>query len=470
MESPLAMESAQNPEEPSAASYGLRPHILSPLETLAQSISTIAPCTTPPLTIPLVFALAGNGTWLAYALALAGLFLIALCIAAFARDSASPGSLYVYTRNTLPPAFSAVSAWALLFAYITTASSVTGGFIVYSYVLLKDFGLTSLTPHTPAVLLATLCAGGSAAIAYRDIKISAQLMLWIEVVSVCLITLVVGLVLLKHGPHLDRPQFTLQGASTSGIRLGMMLAIFSFVGFESATTLGAEARNPLKTIPRAVIRSAALAGIFFVVSAYGEVLGFRSAPMAFNQNPAPMTYLATQSGIGWVGRIIDLGVLVSMFAATLGCVIAAARVLMLMAHNGLAHKGLTKTHEVNDTPGIAGLVTGLLALAPVAFLALRHKSPDDIYGWMGTLAVFGFLTAYALVAIALPVHLKRTRRLHTGWVLLSIAATGAVLLAVFGTLYPIPDAPYRYFPYLYAAYLACGLLWYLICERRKQIA
>src|SRR5882757_622467 len=84
-----------------STSYGLRRHVLSPLEVLAQSVSMIAPCTPPPLTIPLVFALAGNGTWLAYAFAMGAMTLMAFCIAAFARDSASPGSLYVYTRSTL---------------------------------------------------------------------------------------------------------------------------------------------------------------------------------------------------------------------------------------------------------------------------------------------------------------------------------------------------------------------------------
>src|SRR5882724_4406945 len=49
--------------------YGLRRGVLSPMETLAQSVSTIAPTTTPAATIPLVCALAGNGTWLAYLLA-----------------------------------------------------------------------------------------------------------------------------------------------------------------------------------------------------------------------------------------------------------------------------------------------------------------------------------------------------------------------------------------------------------------
>ncbi len=74
------------------ANYGLRREILSPMETLAQSVSTMAPTTTPAATIPLVCALAGNGTWLAYVLATVAVL-----------HSASPGSLYTYASMTLPP-------------------------------------------------------------------------------------------------------------------------------------------------------------------------------------------------------------------------------------------------------------------------------------------------------------------------------------------------------------------------------
>ena len=99
-------------------------------------------------------------------------------------------------------------------------------------------------------------------------------MLWIEAASVSVIVIVVVLVLVRHGWHMDRDELHLRGMTGSGLRLGLVLALFSFVGFESATTLGAEARNPLKTIPRAVIQSAVLAGAFFTVCAYAEVLGF----------------------------------------------------------------------------------------------------------------------------------------------------------------------------------------------------
>src|SRR6202451_2881668 len=316
--------------------YGLRRGILSPMETLAQSVSTIAPTTTPAATIPLVCALAGNGTWLAYVLATIAVLLVALCIARYARQSASPGSLYTYASMTLPPWLGATVAWSLLLAYVATGSSVIGGFYHYANLLLQDG-----TRHVYfSVLLSILVTGISIWIAYRDVKISARLMLWIEAASVTVIVIVVTLLLLRQGWHWDADQLHLHGMTGSGLRLGLVLALFSFVGFESATTLGSEARNPLKAIPRAVISSAILAGAFFTICAYAEVLGFHTVGQDLGESPATMSLLARVAGVPVLGLLIDIGALVSLFAGTLACITAAARVLLLMAHNGLAHGSL----------------------------------------------------------------------------------------------------------------------------------
>src|SRR5208282_4003932 len=221
----------------STADYGLRRGILSPMETLAQSVSTIAPTTTPAATIPLVCALAGNGTWLAYVLATVAVLLVALCISRYARHSSSPGSLYAYASMTLPPWLSATVAWSLLLAYVATGSSVIGGFYHYANLLMHR-----APGHVySSVLLALLVTGISIWIACRDVKISARLMLWIEAVSVTVILIVVILLLVRHGWNWDWDQLHLRGMTGSGLRLGLVLALFSFVGFESATTLGSEA-------------------------------------------------------------------------------------------------------------------------------------------------------------------------------------------------------------------------------------
>ncbi len=437
------------------AATGLRANILSPTETLAQSISTIAPTTTPAMTIPLVFAMAGNGTWLAYVFAMGAILLIAFCISRFARHTSCSGALYTYATSSLPPWASGAAGWALLLAYTATGASVAGGFVNYANVL-----FVQVTGHPVSTVgLSIFCVVLSTWIAYRDVQVSAQMMLWMEAASVFAISVVMVLLLAKNGVHVDAAQVSLKGVSASGVRLGVVLALFSFVGFESATTLGEEARNPLRTIPRAVIQSAFFAGLFFVLCAYLMTFGMAKAGVDLGKSDAPLHVLANLVGVPILGPIIDVGALVSMFAATLACITAAARVLLRMATNGIAHPLFARTHHRNSTPHLAVLVIGLVTLLPVAILSARGVAGTDIYGWMGSLAVYGFLTTYGLAALALPFYLRRVHTLTRGVLGLSIAASVAILLALAGTLWPVPEAPYNWLPYVYLAYLAVGMGW-----------
>jgi amino acid transporter len=447
--------------------YGLKQHVLSPTQTLAQSISTIAPITTPAITVPLVFALAGNGTWLVYLIALAGILLIAACISRFGRYSASPGSLYKYATESLPPWAGTLAAWSLLLAYIGTGASVAGGFVSYARLL-----LISIPGHAvlPPVVWAVIVVGVSTLVACSDVQVSTRLMLWIEASSALLIGIVLVLVLVRQGLHPDHAQLRLQDVTPGGIRLGLVLALFSFVGFESATTLGHEVKDPLRTIPRAVVLSAVLGGAFFTVSAYTETLGFNSAGLNLGASDAPFHVLSTQSHIPVLGILIDIGVFTSLFACTLACITAAARVMLVMAHNGIAHQRLcADKNSTRNAPVAAVIASGILVLLPVSVLVLRGVSGVDIYGWMGSLATYGFLTAYALACIALPFFLKRRNDLSAGMVALSTAAVLAILLALVGTLYPVPAAPYNRLPYIYLLVLAVGLVWSWL-QRRKQRA
>ncbi len=456
------MEQALAPVAEAPAS-GLRANILSPVETLAQSISTIAPTTSPTMTVPLVFALAGNGTWLAYLLATIAILLIALCISRFARYTSCSGALYTYATVSLPPIAGSIAGWALFLAYIATGAAVAGGFINYANVFLSAFfGRTA-----PTTFLGLLCVAIATAIAYHDVQVSARLMLWIEAASVLSIAVVIALVLWHRGPHTDPPQLHLTGVTPSAVRLGVVMALFSFVGFESATTLGHEAVKPLRTIPRAVIQSAIFCGLFFILCAYVETFGMAAAHQDLGTSSAPLSILANLAGVHALGPLIDFGALVSMFACTLACITAAARVLMRMAHNGLAHRRLSTAHQKNATPASAVLLSGVLTVLPVCALTARGISGIDIYGWMGSLSVYGFMTTYGLAAIGLPIYLKRNHHLTPGTIALSVAATLATLLALAGTLYPVPAAPLNWLPYFYLVYILCGVAWFFLSKRKQ---
>ena len=448
--------------ESTSESYGLHTGVLGPIETLAQSISAVAPSTSPSLTIPLVFALAGNGTWFVYGMATTTILLVGFCVSRFARLSASPGSLYTYTANTLPPIFGVISGWALLLAYLATGASVAGGALYYTNI----FALQILHWTPPAIVTLALVCAAAGYVAYRDVKLSAEMMLWIEVASVSLILIVLAVMPVRFGLHIDMDQLHLKGVSFASLGPALVLAIFSFVGFESATALGTEARDPLRTIPRAVLQCAILVGIFLMLCSYSEVLGFSGESARLSESTSPLHHLAEKEGLGPLGVAMDFGALISMFACVLACTTAAARVLMKMAHGGLLPRVIERTSSRHGTPGAAILLSIVLLFTATSAMALRAFTGSDMYDLLGSLSVFGFLTAYALVALALP-FARRAMGQHSHAVAaVSIFTVFVLLLIAIFDLRSTADAVHARIPYIYLVYIGAGLAWSMLRHRR----
>ena len=445
-------------------SYGLRKEALSPVETLAQSISAVCPTLTPFFTVPLAFTLAGNATWLAYVFATGGTLLVAWCISRFARYCASPGSLYSYAEMILPPWLATVTGWSLLLAYLGGSASAIGGFYYYSNVLLRN----AVGRELPVLLLAAIVTGVPVWLACRNVKISARVMLAIEATSVSLVCGVLALVLWRHGFRGHPDQLHLRGTTAGGFRQGLVLAMYSFAGFDGATTMGAEARNPLRSIPRAVIQTAIFCGVFFTVCAYVQVLGMRMAGQDLGTVNLPMHVLAGIGGIPALGFVIDVGALFALFAGILACITGAARLLLMLAHKGVAHASMKTTHPRYGTPTAAVIAAGLAILLPVIVLAAMGASGLDVYGWFGALGTYGFTVSYALVCYALPGYLRERHGQTTlATMTLPWLAFAAMIAVLLSNLYPVPEGVYGKLPYLFLAYLGTVLMLFAFRSRAK---
>jgi amino acid transporter len=426
-------------------------------EVLAQSVANIAPTATPTVNLALVYASAGGGTWFAYVIATIGLVFVSLNINQFARRSASPGSLYSYIAKGLGSTVGVLSGWALVLAYVFTAMAVLAGFALYSTVLFESLELT-ISP----IFLFAICAGIAWYVAYKDIKLSASLMLILEIVSVGLILLLGLIVLANNGFAIDAAQLSLQGVSGEGLRLGLVLAIFSYVGFESATALGDEAKQPLRTIPRSVLLSTLLAGTFFVFMSYVMVLGFSDSATPMNETEAPLNALAASSGVGFLAPLITIGAMVSLFACSLASINAGSRIFFSMARHGIFHPSLGQAHGSNQTPHIAVTMVSLFVFLVAASMSMFGVGVLDIYFYTGTIATYGFLLVYVLVSIAAPVYLHRERQLKPLDVVISVISVVFMLLPVVGSVYPVPPTPFNVFPYLFLMYLVAGGAWFLM--------
>ena len=436
---------------------------LSLPEVIAQSIGTVAPSGTPALVIPVVFAVAGNATWVAYLFATIALLFVSWNINQFARRTANPGALYVFAGQGLGGFWGVIAGWSLLIAYLFTAGAVIGGSVNSLLVIAHTFGVTGI--DGPLTLVSSLAViFGAWWLAYRDILLSTRAILVIELATVVLILIVVIGSIFTVGPLVDPAQTHFDGVSADTLRLGLVLAFFSFVGFESATTLGAEAKSPYQAIPRAVIISVVSIGLLFIISSYGLTKAFHGLPVTLDKAEAPLTTAASQLGIGFLGSLIDLGVALSFFACTLGSLNAGARVLFALSRHGLFHKSASTAHAVNATPHVA--VTLLAIIAAALSLALTQSGYGllDTFGLLGTIATFGFLFAYILVAAGTAFFLKRLNALKPWHTLVSLLTILLLLIPLIGSVYPVPAWPTSLLPYIFLVLLALGVAWFLFIK------
>ncbi|OLP62637.1 hypothetical protein BJF93_12430 [Xaviernesmea oryzae] len=434
-------------------------------EAVAQSIGTVAPSGTPALVIPVVFAAAGNGTWLAYLFATLALFFVAWTINQFARRTATHGALYVFAGQGLGGFAGVVAGWSLLIAYLFTAGAVIGGSVNSLLVLAHRFGLGAFDPVlTP--LASLFVVAGAWYIAYRDIRLSTRTTLAIELATVILILVVVLGSIVLGGAAVDRAQISLEGVGFDQLRLGLVLAFFSFVGFESATTLGAEVRDPRRAIPRAVLLSVGGIGLLFVVSAYGLTAAFHPLGVTLDKAEAPLTAAADAIGIGFVGPLIDLGVALSFFACTLGSINAGARVLYALARHGLFHRSAGTAHRENATPHVGVSLIALVAAVLSLTLTQTGHGLLDTFGLLGTIATYGFLFAYGLVAVGVPFFLRRIGQFRSWHAIMSAVTLVLLAIPLAGSLYPVPPYPFSILPYIFLALLALGVLWFLVLKAR----
>ncbi len=158
-----------------------------------------------------------------------------------------------------------------------------------------------------------------------------------------------------------------------GIGTASLLAFFAFVGFEDMANVAEEVKDPLHTMPRAILWTLVLATVLYIGTTTAvlmavplETLSVSAAPLllVFADAPAPL-----QQGFSLVAIVATVnGVLIQM--------IMASRVLYGLADRGHLPKHLAYVSPKTQTPVVATLVVGatilLLALTfPIDALAER---------------------------------------------------------------------------------------------------
>ena len=442
----------------------LRKNALGFPQLLAQSVAVISPTMTAVLIIPLAFTIAGNSTWFAYAFATVMLLFTVMAINQFAKRSSTTGSMYAYVAKGLGAASGVMTGWALLWCYFFIATAGLCGFTLMSEQFLNGIGMHgTLSPF----LLFAISAGIGFYVAFKDVRLSSMLVLAAEGLSVACILALSVFILFKHGTAIDKSQIDLSGFSLKGLDFAVVVCIFSLVGFEGATTMGGEAKHALKNVPRAVIASLLITGLFMVIMCYVEAIGAKHQGLNLATLGAPLQTLAGAYHVSYFKVPVSLGGMISFFALSLSCVNGGSRILLPLGKHGMVSKKLHGTHATNLTPHMGiGLYYGALIVGVFVWHALGGNVLT-MFGDAGTLAATGFLFAYLMIVVAAPFYLKKIGELKNTNVAIAVVGFLLLMVPLVGLFYPLPAFPIDLFPAFFAAYMLAGGAWLYVLAKRE---
>jgi amino acid transporter len=160
-------------------------------------------------------------------------------------------------------------------------------------------------------------------------------------------------------------------------------------------------------------------------------------------------------------------VALSLFACTLGSLNAGARILFTLARHGLLPPALGHAHPLNATPSVALTILAAAALCLSLGLTVFDVGLVDGFAYLGSVATFGFLVAYILVAVAAPIYLRRIGALKLRHIAAAVVTVALLAIPLVGSLYLAPAWPGLPPPCVFAVLLALGLLHYGFVRLRE---
>jgi amino acid transporter len=448
-------------EEP-ARRPGLRRELRF-VETASVSIGVMAPTLAMSVTGVAAATALGRAAPLAFAVAALGVGLVAYGFVRLAGEFSHAGSVYAFVGNTLGPRPGFLAGWALLGTYLVFPPVSIMGVAIFGRAFLSTTGLASDADWYPIALAAWVVIWVLAA---RGVRPTTRSVLAFEVVSVCLILVLMGAIFWRlaagtapGGQTLSGDVFVLPpGVGISTLALAAVAGFLAFAGFESAGSLGEESLVPTRMIPRAIITAVAFGAVFYVACIVAQTLGFgtdAAGVSAFQHSQAPLGELAERYVGTTLAALLDVGAVLSALGAGLGGVTVAARMMFAFGRDGLASRRLSGVSTATGVPQRALALEMLIGLALLTAFRLAGTSALNVFFYLATIGTLSLLVMYVLTNVAAARHLGW----RSPWQV--VAPAGGVLIAgfvLYHNVWPVPPAPYEFFPYLVAGWLAAGLV------------
>ncbi|MFI5035250.1 MAG: APC family permease [Acidimicrobiales bacterium] len=448
---------------------------LALIDTIAQSVGLMGPVFSIAFLVPLVVGIisatgngAGNAAGLSVLIALVGVVGLGWIVAEYTRKIQAAGSLYDYVTDGLGGRVGTAAGWLYYAGMIALGSAILpliGGIIHDT--LQGEFNVAPFSYPVWDVLLFLLVGS----IIYFGVALSTRIQLTLALISVSVVLVFSIFVIIQSGGlHHIASGFSPSGSPLhwKGVFFGVLYGVLLFTGFETSANLAEETHLPQRNIPRAVLISVIVIGVFYVVASFAQIAGYHFNLSLLGKNAgAPLFTLAgpkAAGGYAGVGirRLVELVVILDMIAVLIGCAVSASRGVFALARDRRAPSRLTLISRHGTPMGASAFVLFVYAVIIVlvatstAFALPKNPEYFSMFSWLSTFGGFAIAVIYLLISVG---SLRGLRAGEKRVQLYLAALVGGVVTAaaIYGAIYKV-TSPTVYAPYTAVVILIVGLV------------
>lgn len=375
-------------------------------------------------TMPAVMAGAGTSSILTLGIISVGAVLLGLLFGQLTkRVPHNEGGLYAYARHEFGDFAGYLTAWCYWITAWAGNAAIVSSWVLYVESLFGidnpsnwvNFGIAAAGLWIPA------------AINLAGVKQMA----WVQNLTVVLKflpLLFVGVVGWFFVSTANFGPFNASGGSLyDAMNLAAGVALFSFIGVETASIVTGRVRDPRRNVARAsVIGTAASAVLYVAVTA--AVMGLVANNQLVNDGaPFVAAFKEIFGGAGWAGKFVALMAVVSGLGALNGWTLVTAEMPFAAAKDGLFPQQFVKQSR-KGVPWFGIVVSTIVATALMAW-SYSGETGLKVFTYLVYLSVVTVAIPYFFSACAQLAYLVSRRRAVQGWALardLTIAVVGGL--------------------------------------------
>jgi amino acid transporter len=367
--------------------------------------------------VPLAFAVSGSpGMPLYFALSTVMLLIFAVGFTQMTGRVRNAGAFYAYVQAGLGriPGLSAATlalfSYTLLLVGVNAYVGVATSNVIERY---ADVG-------SPWWLWAFVSLGIIAFLGYRDIELSAKVLGAVLVLE-SLLLLVMDFGILGHGgAHgLTAEPLSPSIVGNGSLGLGVMFAIFGFIGFEATAVFRNEAKDPDVTVPRATYIAILVIGVFYTFTVWAVVVGVgvESVTGAAKADPEGLVLALARSYVGSVwADVMQVLLITSQFACVLAFHNVVTRYQFALSRAGALPAPLGVVHLRHRAPSSSSAVASAVASGTTLVVVALDLDPiGDLYAWFSGAATLGIVLLMAATSLAVIGYFRRVGEKQSVW-------------------------------------------------------